>query len=93
MGVKRNKGENIRTQEFNSKSWKHNAEDNKKISAMYECSSAEFETGAIFNHELIIVEDYKAQILLETVKNSAKHTINNHNICTKDLYSGIELGA
>lgn len=46
-----------------------------------------------FNHELIIVEDYKAQILLETVKNSAKHTINNHNICTKDLYSGVELGA
>lgn len=91
MGEKRIKGENVRTQVFNPKSWKHNAEDNKKISAVYECSSAVFETGAIWNHELITVKDCKAQILLETVKTCAKHTINNHNIFTKDLYSGVEL--
>lgn len=44
----------------------------KNSSAIYENSSAVFETGAIFNHELIIVKDCKAQILLETVKKSAK---------------------
>lgn len=31
-----------------------------------------FETGATFNNEFIIVKDCKAQILLETVKDSAK---------------------
>lgn len=44
----------------------------KNSSAFYENSSAMFETGAIFNHELIVVKDCMAQIFLETVKNSAK---------------------
>lgn len=60
---------------------------------MYERSSAEVETGAICNHEFVIVKVYEAQILLETVNTSAKHAINNHNICTKDLYSDVELVA
>lgn len=51
---------------------------------MYECSSAEFETGAIYNHEFTIVKVYKAQILPETLNTSAKHKIYNHKIFTKD---------
>lgn len=60
---------------------------------MYECSSAEFETGAIYNHEFTIVKVYKAQILLETLNTSAKHKIYNHKIFTKDWYSCVGLVA
>lgn len=44
----------------------------KKFLAVYERSSAVFETGAICNHEFITVEDYKAQIFAWNCKNLCK---------------------